>query len=76
MLLSELNEDFGMGVGAPIGADQGIPFGGDGKAVVPCYMGITSRFGSIGNKATGFGSLLWPRRRKRKKKKRVSYFKR
>jgi hypothetical protein len=30
MLLSEvlqLDEDFGMGVGAPVGADQGIPYG-------------------------------------------------
>ena len=42
MLKSSLYEDFGMGVGAPIGADQGIPYGGDGKAVVPCYMGCTS----------------------------------
>ena len=28
-----LNEDFGMGVGAPLGADQGIPHSGDSKAV-------------------------------------------
>lgn len=70
MLLSELNEDFGMGVAAPLGADQGIPFGGDGKAVVPCYMGMTSRFGSIGNRPTGFGSLLWPNRKKRRRKKK------
>ena len=30
---SALNEDFTMGVGAPLGADQGIPHGGDAKAV-------------------------------------------
>lgn len=66
MLLSEvlqLDEDFGMGVGA----DQGIPYGGDGKAVVPCYMGMNSRFGEIGKKATGFGNLLWPKRRKKRR---------
>ena len=68
-----VNEDFGMGVGAPVGADQGIPYGGDGKAVVPCYMGMTSRFGSVGNKATGFGGILWPKRKKKKRRK-VSYY--
>lgn len=62
-----INEDFGMGVGAPVGADQGIPYGGDGKAVVPCYMGMTSRHGTV-NKATGFGSILWPKRRKKRKR--------
>lgn len=70
---STLDEDFGMGVGAPVGADQGIPYGGDGKAVVPCYMGMTSRFGSVGNKATGFGGILWPKRKKKKRRK-VSYY--
>lgn len=74
MLKSEqMNEDFGMGVGSPLGADQGIPFGGDGKAVVPCYMGMTSRFGSVGNKATGFGGILWPKRKKKKRHK-VSHY--
>ena len=56
MLLSEvlqLDEDFGMGVGAHVGADQGIPFGGDGNAFVPCYIGMNSRFGEIGKKASG-----------------------
>ena len=33
-----LNEDFGIGVGAPLGADQGIPHGGDCKAVVAFRM--------------------------------------
>lgn len=78
MLLSEvlqLDEDFGMGVGAPVGADQGIPYGGDGKAVVPCYMGMNSRFGEIGKKATGFGKLLWPKRRKKKKVAKLNIFK-
>jgi hypothetical protein len=63
-----VNEDFGMGVGAPVGADQGIPYGGDGKAVVPCYMGCTSRHGTV-NKATGFGGILWPKRKKRRKRR-------
>lgn len=31
-------EDFGIGVGAPLGADQGIPCGGDCKAVVAKRM--------------------------------------
>ena len=69
-----LTEDFGMGVGAPVGADQGIPYGGDGKAVVPCYMGMTSRFGAVGNKATGFGHILWPKRKKRRLKRRYPNF--
>lgn len=30
----DVNEDFGIGVGGMTGADQGIPMGGDGKAVV------------------------------------------
>lgn len=71
--LNKLDEDFGIGVGAPLGADQGIPYGGDGKAVAPCYMGITSRFGSVGKKATGFGNLLWPKRRKKRRRHRIAY---
>ena len=39
-----LNEDFGMNVGAPLGANQGIPFGGDGKAVyAPITMALVRR---------------------------------
>lgn len=54
--LMNLNEDFGIGVGAPLGADQGIPLGGDCKAVVPVRMfGLQRRF----------------RLKKKKKKKRV-----
>lgn len=68
-----VNEDFGMGVGAPVGADQGIPYGGDGKAVVPCYMGCTSRHGTV-NKATGFGGILWPKRKKKRHKRRYPNF--
>lgn len=67
-----VNEDFGMGVGAPVGADQGIPYGGDGKAVVPCYMGCTSRHGAV-NKATGFGGILWPKRKKKRLKLKRRY---
>lgn len=67
-----VNEDFGMGVGAPVGADQGIPYGGDGKAVVPCYMGCTSRHGTV-NKATGFGGILWPKRKKKRLKLKRRY---
>lgn len=35
---SHVFEDFGIGVGAPLGADQGIPCGGDRKAVVAMRM--------------------------------------
>ena len=39
-----LNEDFGMNVGAPLGANQGIPYGGDGKAVfAPIAMALVRR---------------------------------
>ena len=39
-----INEDFGMNVGAPLGANQGIPFGGDGKAVfAPIAMALVRR---------------------------------
>lgn len=41
---SALNEDFGMGVGAPLGADQGIPHGGDAKAVfAPISLALVRR---------------------------------
>jgi hypothetical protein len=33
-----MNEDFGIGVGGLTGADQGIPHGGDCKAVVAFRM--------------------------------------
>jgi len=71
--MNELDEDFGIGVGAPLGADQGIPYSGDGKAVFPCYMGMTSRFGSVDKKASRFGDLLWPKRRKKRRKIRHRY---
>ena len=41
---SALNEDFTMGVGAPLGADQGIPHGGDSKAVfAPISLALVRR---------------------------------
>lgn len=41
---SALNEDFGIGVGAPLGADQGIPHGGDAKAVfAPISLALVRR---------------------------------
>ena len=41
---SALNEDFTMGVGAPLGADQGIPHGGDAKAVfAPISLALVRR---------------------------------
>jgi len=39
-----LLEDFGIGVGAPLGADQGIPHGGDAKAVfAPVSLALVRR---------------------------------
>ena len=39
-----LLEDFGIGVGAPTGADQGIPHGGDAKAVfAPVSLALVRR---------------------------------
>lgn len=35
-----LKEDFGIGVGAPLGADQGIPHGGDCKGCCPQRIGL------------------------------------
>lgn len=35
-----LDEDFGIGVGAPLGADQGIPEGGDCKGCCPQRTGL------------------------------------
>lgn len=35
-----LDEDFGIGVGGPLGADQGIPHGGDCKGCCPQRMGL------------------------------------
>lgn len=34
-----LDEDFSIGVGAPCGADQGIPHGGDCIGVAPARLG-------------------------------------
>ena len=50
---SALNEDFTMGVGAPVGADQGIPHGGDGKAASETGVKDTSSvFWRSGNRLT------------------------
>lgn len=38
-----LEEDFGIGVGAPCGLDQGIPHGGDCIGVMPVRMGGCAR---------------------------------
>lgn len=36
----QIDEDFGIGVGAPCGLDRGIPHGGDGKGCCPQRMGL------------------------------------
>ena len=56
-------EDFSMGVGAPLGADQGIPHSGDGVATVPVKMGVNSRFGEVKDNNNS-------KRKKKRKKKR------
>lgn len=38
-----MNEDFSMGVGAPVGLDQGIPHGGDCKGCYAQRMGLYQR---------------------------------
>ena len=38
-----IKEDFGMGVGGPMGLDQGIPHGGDCKGCCPQRMGLYQR---------------------------------
>ncbi len=43
----ELNEDFTMGVGAPLGADQGIPHSMDGCAVPMMRLGEPAPYGKI-----------------------------
>ena len=43
----ELNEDFTMGVGAPLGADQGIPHSMQGCAVPMMRLGEPAPMGKI-----------------------------
>lgn len=42
-LNQKLKEDFSMGVSGPMGLDQGIPHGGDGKGCVAKHMGLYQR---------------------------------
>jgi len=46
-LEQQINEDFTMGVGAPLGADQGIPHSMDGCAVPMMRLGEPSPMGKI-----------------------------
>ena len=75
-----LNEDFGIGVGAPLGADQGIPHGGDCKGCCPLRMGLMyqrSPFkvnpfynGVPAAHHPGYWLNQIPKKKKKKKKKR------
>lgn len=41
---ASMNEDFGTGIAAPLGANQGLPYGGFGKGVRPDFaMGVIRR---------------------------------
>ena len=45
---NRLDEDFGMGVSAPVGLDQGVPYSGDGSGVYAKPMGLYTRtYGDI-----------------------------
>ena len=76
----ELNEDFGIGVGAPCGLDQGIPHGGDCKGCVPQPIGLLYQRSphSINPLYAGVPAAhhpeYWlnqvPKKKKKKKKKR------
>lgn len=76
----QLDEDFGIGVGAPCGLDQGIPHGGDGKGCCPQRMGLLFHrspfsvnpfFAGVPN---AHHPQYWlnqiPKKKKKKKKKR------
>ena len=82
----ELSEDFTMGVGAPLGADQGIPHSMQGCAVPMMRLGDPAPYGRI-QRLPGppprhrmrlpviayFGGTkykLVPRRKRKKKKKK------
>ena len=75
-----LDEDFGIGVGAPLGADQGIPHGGDCKGCCPQRMGLLyqrSPFsinplykGVPDAHHPGYWLNQIPKKKKKKKKKR------
>lgn len=66
-IVDTLTEDFGIGVGAPLGADQGIPLGGDCKAVIPCRMGAPMRR-PIFNPTNGLNGK--PKRKNKLRRKR------
>lgn len=81
-IYESVNEDFGMGVGAPLGADQGIPHGGDCIAVPMMRLGDPAPHGKIQKlkphhegaapfwrrPSMTIGNII--RKKKRKKKKR------
>lgn len=81
----QLNEDFTQGVGAPLGADQGIPHSMQGCAVPMMRFGDPAprgriqkmpgpppphrRFGPIGFVPVGFVTNVGKKKKKRKKRK-------
>lgn len=72
-----LSEDFSMGVGAPLGLDQGIPHSGDCKGVMPVRMQFVKSTGTKPNPkfAKPLKPQYWlnqiPKKKKRKKSKRI-----
>lgn len=80
-----INEDFTMGVGAPLGADQGIPHSMQGCAVPMMRLGDPApygriqkmpgpppphrRFGPIGFVPVGFVTNVGKKKKKRRKRK-------
>ena len=82
----QLNEDFTQGVGAPLGADQGIPHSMQGCAVPMMRLGDPApygriqkmpgpppphrRFGPIGFVPVGFVTNVGKKKKKRRKRKK------
>lgn len=75
-----LDEDFGIGVGAPCGLDQGIPHGGDCKGCCPQRMGLLYQrspysinpfyAGVADAHHPGYWLKQIPKKKRRKKKRR------
>ena len=67
--MDRMTEDFSMGVGAPVGADQGIPHGGDCKGVAMVKWG---QHAPTGVKAAHYPGYWLAQIKKKKKKKKKS----
>lgn len=63
---NRLDEDFGMGVSAPVGLDQGVPYSGDGSGVYAKPMGLYTRtYGDIAKSMKRYLRKFNKKKRKR-----------